>query len=137
MGATARAMPLSQDEKQMKKNNIFLFKRDFDRGQNETLGLPMDQTIVEFVNVTEDDPANRNNYNHFIVHFTPDSGIWAGGTFSLKLKWIYDSGDKAGKPVEWPNEPMITKCLTKIWHPSCHHQLTVRASSSLLVAPVA
>ena len=67
---------------QTKKNNFMLFKRDFGpKGavlfvchcpstwltvcldcclQNQTLGLPMDQTVIEFVNATEDDPNNRN-----------------------------------------------------------------------------
>jgi len=99
---------------QTKRNNLFLFKRDFNKGANQTLGLPMDQTVIEFVGATEDDPNNRNKYSHFIVHFTPDAGMWSGGTFSLEFKWTHDDGT----PVAWPNEPMIAKCLTKIWHPN-------------------
>jgi len=113
-----------------KYNNLMLFKRDFGpKGSNQTLGLPMDQTVVEFVNATEADPNNRNKYSHFIVHFTPDMGMWSGGTFSLEFKWVHDNGT----PVDWPNEPMIAKCLTKIWHPNidtngdiCHSLVYVK-----------
>jgi len=101
-------------EKTIRKTNLYLWKRDFDRGQNETLGLPMDQVVVQFPNATEDDPANRNKYNHFIVHFTPDSGVWKGGTFSLSFDWGHDTDS----PVQWPMHPMNAKCLTKIWHPN-------------------
>ena len=64
---------------QHKRNRIYLFKRDFNKGevrpphklpqrltvalivwsQGETLGLPMHQTVIEFVNATADDPTNR------------------------------------------------------------------------------
>ena len=79
------------------------------------------------------------------MHFTPDSGMWSGGTFSLEFKWTRHDGTPVVSPTEPPNvratqlRPVLNllvqvKCLTTIWHPNidlngdiCHAYVLCRA----------
>eukprot|EP00656_Telonema_subtile_P050790 TRINITY_DN6670_c0_g1_i1.p1 TRINITY_DN6670_c0_g1~~TRINITY_DN6670_c0_g1_i1.p1 ORF type:complete len:192 (-),score=43.39 TRINITY_DN6670_c0_g1_i1:143-718(-) len=87
----------------------FLYVRDLKKGKNETLGLPMDDScIIDYVNTDPDDVMNPQKYSVIKVHYTPEAGIWAGGTYTLSLTFT----------DAWPNEPPKTKCETQIWHPN-------------------
>merc|ERR1712194_801026 len=87
----------------------FLYVRDLKKGKNETLGLPVDDScIVDFVNADEADPLNPSKYEEIRIHYTPEGGIWAGGTYTIQICFT----------DEWPNAPPKVKCLTKIWHPN-------------------
>lgn len=91
--------------------------REFAR-EGETLGLA-DSCELEF---PEAAPAPAR-YTHFVVHYRPRDGLYAGGEFRF---------DFDAREVNYPMAPPRVRCLTPVWHPNiapdgrvCHNFLQV------------
>eukprot|EP01103_Thecamoeba_quadrilineata_P000985 TRINITY_DN10874_c0_g1_i1.p1 TRINITY_DN10874_c0_g1~~TRINITY_DN10874_c0_g1_i1.p1 ORF type:complete len:202 (+),score=30.61 TRINITY_DN10874_c0_g1_i1:3-608(+) len=104
---------------------LFLLK-EFGR-TGETLELP-DTCVLEFPDADPNPKADftSNRYKRFIVHISPDEGLYEGGTFRIEFSVLEVS--------EYPYKPPKAKLLTKIWHPNidleggiCHNYLKTDA----------
>lgn len=51
-------------------------------GKGEHLALP-DNCQLEFPDATRDGDITSDKYKRFVVHYKPDTGIYAGGTFRM------------------------------------------------------
>lgn len=113
-------MPIAKErspspvQRQLSRRSLRL-QREFARG-GETLSL-QDSCVLEFP-----EPAPRR-YTHFVVHYQPREGLYAGGTFRF---------DFDAREVDYPMAPPKVRCLTPVWHPNialdgrvCHNFLQV------------
>jgi len=78
------------------------------KGLNETLGLGSLNCILEYPQADPQDPRNPKKYKEFLIHYTPETGTWAGGTYTLRFE----------VPADWPKNPLRGFCDTPIWHPN-------------------
>jgi len=103
--------------------SLFLLKEFGKTG--ERLELPP-SCLLEFPDADPNPNANDGSgkYKRFIVHFSPDEGVYLGGTFQIHFN--------VNDVVEYPYKPPVAKMLTKVWHPNidlngsiCHNFLKV------------
>jgi len=99
--------------------STFLLK-EFGRS-GETLELPI-TCELEFPDAPLSGEISANKYKRFIIHFTPDDGLYEGGVFRIEIE----------ATPEYPFKPPKAKMLTKLWHPNvdlqgaiCHNYLKV------------
>jgi hypothetical protein len=78
-GAAPAARPTNPLK--MSVRSMYLLK---EFGKGERLALP-DNCVLEFPDATKDGDITSTKYKKFIVHYTPDSGIYAGGTFRIQF----------------------------------------------------
>jgi len=101
--------------------SLFLLKEFGKTG--EKLELPP-SCLLEFPDADPSGETNAGKYKRFIVHFTPDEGLYSGGTFQIQFN--------VNDVPEYPYKPPHAKMLTKVWHPNidlngniCHNYLKV------------
>jgi len=97
--------------------SVFLLKEFGKTG--ETLELPP-TCLLEFPDTELEITSGK--YKRFVVHFTPEEGLYRGGTFQLEFN--------VNQVPEYPYKPPNVRLLTKIWHPNvdldgkiCHNYL--------------
>eukprot|EP00727_Mastigamoeba_balamuthi_P006254 m51a1_g2248 hypothetical protein (215) ;mRNA; r:293891-294805 len=107
----------------MSVRSMYLLK---EFGKGERLQLP-DNCALEFPDATRDGDITSAKYKKFVVHYRPDSGLYAGGTF----RFLFDVTAVA----DYPYKPPQVTMLTRVWHPNitvegrvCHNYLKTDAA---------